>query len=264
MDSQNKKTCSNCGTVNSADFSYCKNCGTPLYWQEQTFGQSQLEFAQPQKHQNAFYENNGVDAKTMEIFVGKNADTYLSKFTTMKIMNKKVSWHWPVFVLGVLLGPVGIAFWAFYRKMYKLAFLFLAIGFLLTACDVWASFFYPLGVVIRQYGNEIFTPDALNEFLIVEIAQKFVQSTHFLSSIVYLLNWATILLASMFAFRIYEKFAIKHIKSIKVLSHDEFPVEHYIKCKGGTSTLAAVLSPIIYYSFVFFVLIAITIISIIL
>ena len=44
----------------------------------------------------------------------------------------KISWHWPAAVLGFLFGPFGSAIWCFYRKMYKVAFILVAIGILLS------------------------------------------------------------------------------------------------------------------------------------
>ncbi len=248
MDEQNTKICSNCSTVNSADFTYCKNCGTQLYSQQENTIYEPSAYNPPQYRQNVFYEKDGVDAKTMSDFIGKNADTYLSKFTAMKINNRRASWHWPVFVLGFLLGPVGIAFWFFYRKMYKQAFLFLALGTLLCFSELWASFIHPLNAVIQAYGTEIFLPDAsINDTLILQIGQTFMQNIHPLNSVISLINTAIIILTPIFVISMYEKFAIKRIKTINTQFGFDESARFYTLKAGGTSTLAAVLAPIVYY-----------------
>lgn len=245
----NKKVCSSCSTANGNEFTYCKNCGNLLFSHPQEEVNTEpREFVPPQSQQNAFYENDDVGAKTMSVFVGKNADTYLSRFTTMKILQKKTSWHWPVFILGVLLGPVGIAIWFFYRKMNKLGILSLILGFLLNLCDLWASFVYPMTQVINTLGTEIFELDKLNEFILWEFGKTFFENTHPLSLAVYLVNILTIILASCFAFKLYEKFAIKRIKILCKTESPQYPLEYYLNRKGGTRVLWAVLGPVIYYS----------------
>lgn len=259
MDEQNTKICSKCSTVNSADFTYCKNCGTQLYSQQVDTNYEPQAYIPPQYKQNPFYEKDGVDAKTMSAFVDKNADTYLSKFITMKINNKRISWHWPVFVLGILLGPVGIAFWFFYRKMYKQAFLFLILGTLLSFGNLWASFIHPFNAVIQAYGTEVFMSDAaISDALVLQIGQTFMQSVHPLNSVISIINTAIIILAPMFAFSIYEKFALKRIKAIKTRFEFDGSLSFYISKAGGTSTLAAVLAPIIYYIAIFILSFALT------
>lgn len=254
MDEQNTKICSHCSTVNSADFTYCKNCGTELYSQAPADQYEPQSYLPPQYRHNAFYEKDGVDAKTMSTFVGKNDDIYLSKFVTMKLNNKKISWHWPVFILGAVLGPVGMAFWFFYRKMYKAAFLLLAIGTLLGFADLWTAFIHPLNTIIKEYGVEMFIGSAeLSEATLARVGETFLNATHPLNTLVSALSAAVLLLLPMFTFNIYEKFALKRIKRMQALFEDQTACNHFIKSSGGTSTLAVVLSAIIYYVVMFIV-----------
>ena len=257
----NNKVCSNCSTVNGNEFTYCKNCGCLLFSSPQEeINTEPREFIPPQNQQNAFYENDGVGVKTMSVFVGKNADTYLSRFTTMKILQKKTSWHWPVFLWGILLGPVGIAIWFFYRKMNKLGILSLALGFLLSVCDLWASFIYPATQVLNTYGTEFFKFDKLNELMLLEVVNTFFSSTHPLSLAVYIINLSVIILASCFAFKLYENFAINRIKILSETESTLYPFEYHLNRNGGTKVLWAVLAPVIYYSVYSVVFLASTII----
>ena len=259
MDEQNTKICSNCSTVNSADFTYCKNCGTQLYSQQASTNYEPSAYIPPQYRHNSFYEKDGVDAKTMSDFVGKNADTYLSKFITMKLNNKRISWHWPVFVLGFLLGPVGIAFWFFYRKMYKQAFMFLILGTLLSFGKTWASFIHPFNTVIEAFGIETLMSDAdITDSMLLQIGQTFTESVHPLNSVISIISMAAIILTPMFAFSMYEKFALKRIKTLNTRFELDSALSFYISKAGGTSTLAAVLAPIIYYLTILIAILALT------
>ena len=46
------------------------------------------------------------------IFIDKNADYYLEKFSRLEKKKLPLSWNWPAFFLGF--------YWAFYRKLYFL------------------------------------------------------------------------------------------------------------------------------------------------
>ncbi|MBR4072481.1 MAG: hypothetical protein IKK24_00945 [Clostridia bacterium] len=74
----------------------------------------------------------GIPYGEVAVFVGKKADKYMPVFSKMEITASKTGWHWPVAILGFLLGPLGAALWFFYRKMYKYALILAAIGAVLT------------------------------------------------------------------------------------------------------------------------------------
>lgn len=116
------KFCSRCGTENDDSYAYCKNCGkafSPAYVQNP-----------PPEPTNDF---DGIKYNEMAEFAGANSYTVLKKLSRMQIAQSKVSWCWPVAILGLLFGPLGAAIWFFYRKMYKWAFALLGIGAVLGA-----------------------------------------------------------------------------------------------------------------------------------
>lgn len=160
---ENKNICSFCGTENEEEYKYCKNCGSEIVpaanEEKETENVKTEEFVPPQNtaENSDFNSNNatyttassgsnykrfpngiiadsisGVSSDEMALFIGKKAYTILPKFSKMELTGSKVSWTWPVAVLGYLFGPLGAAFWFFYRKMYKPAVILSLIGAVLT------------------------------------------------------------------------------------------------------------------------------------
>lgn len=160
------KVCTECKTENESEFIYCKNCGSSLKDSDKTAessnstefigsentqsnSQNEFNYAENNRNFNSFNNNenfrnfqsntqfngysvNGIPAEDVSIFVGKKADLYIPKFIKMELANTKISWCWPAAILGLLIGPLGAALWFIYRKMYKIAGILLAIGFVVS------------------------------------------------------------------------------------------------------------------------------------
>lgn len=73
---------------------------------------------------NGSYEDfeEGVKAEDVAWLVRQNAQRYIPKF--YKVKDKKVTWNWGAFFLA--------PYWFFFRKVYKLGAIFLALTILLT------------------------------------------------------------------------------------------------------------------------------------
>ena len=136
-----KNICSSCGTENEAEYKYCKNCGAEIevaQREPETQFADESDYAQPQQNYNytansIFTDNiSGIPMDEVACFIGKKANNILPKFSKMELSGSKVSWCWPVAVLGYLFGPIGAAFWFFYRKMYKPAVILSVIGAVTT------------------------------------------------------------------------------------------------------------------------------------
>ncbi len=155
-----KKICSECGTENESDYIYCKNCGTLLAAPakpaepEPAKAEPEHEFIaqtapEPKAGQPSFQPappvyntangsagytpdsnpiTDGIPQEELALFIGKKSAVIMPKFIKMEITNSKVSWCWPVAILGFLFGPMGAALWFFYRKMYKTGALLAVIG----------------------------------------------------------------------------------------------------------------------------------------
>lgn len=139
-----KNFCTNCSTENESEYVYCKNCGAQLKPDKEAppAGNPNPVYTNPTPvpPQNSYqygqgYPNidfDGVSTEEMNFYIGKNANKIFPKFMKMQITGSKISWCWPVAILGFLFGPLGAAFWFFYRKMYKHATIFTLIGAVLT------------------------------------------------------------------------------------------------------------------------------------
>ena len=185
-----EKICRECGTVNEPEYFYCKNCGTALSQNTNTVKENaentnfsntekpfynsnfshQSNFGVPQEPQNVPTGNpyfvldsiEGVPMEEISIYVGKNAQKICPKFEKMELTKSKSSWCWPAAILGFIFGPFGSALWFFYRKMYKIALIFAAVGILFSALI------------------SVSTADSVNKYV-----QKFVNSKSFSTFIEY-------------------------------------------------------------------------------
>ena len=266
---ENMKICSKCSTVNGANFTYCKNCGAQLYSPQDTGcsdGRVPVYVPQQYKPRYEYYENDGIDTQTMSAFIGKNSHVYLDKFSKMKERGSSVSWHWPLFVLGLLLGPAGTSFWFFYRKMYKIAFVLLAIGAIMVGLADW-SIFSSLKTVADSglFNDFINAIESSDTVAIISMATSFadvITTSRLISLLSDIVDLCSAILLPMFACRIYEKVAVSRISRLKS-GNDGQPVPLFeLARKGGTSGTAAALSSVFYYLTIFIVAMVITILFI--
>ena len=130
MDRQTNKTCKVCGTENNADYSYCKNCGAPLFGTEEnrTYGNP---FAGSGGFAPSFTDYSeiepqllGVDTKKLEAYVGeKRHDSFMREFISSVRTGRKAFFNFVVALCGMLLGTVYSACWFFYRRMYRVGYI---------------------------------------------------------------------------------------------------------------------------------------------
>ncbi len=148
----NMNICPECGTENEEQYKYCKNCGTTLIADNAPKAENECvsqpditEIGNPDtasrpeeagvyiaKANPDYSCIDGIPHEDIKIFIGKKANEIMPKFINMEITGSKNSWCWPPAILGFFLGPLGAAIWFFYRKMYKPAFIFTAIGAIIS------------------------------------------------------------------------------------------------------------------------------------
>jgi Tfp pilus assembly protein PilE len=116
--------CSKCGKEVSEGGLYCQHCGGNL----STTTSPSFQTAKV---------SSGLSMEDYAVFVGKNSEKYLTKFTNFNsggIDSFKATWHWPA-----LFVPF---WWLLYRKMYGWAALAFLIGIIpylgLLSGFVWA------------------------------------------------------------------------------------------------------------------------------
>lgn len=128
---QEERKCPNCGAIYSPWHSYCAECGT------------ELGKMPPMEDEML----DGYDLPTWRMFIDKNTGHYMPVF--MKNKDKKVFFHinWSAMFFTV--------YWMFYRKMYKYAFIFLAVSLVFS-------------LALSTVGALIIKPEIEHAFSIIE------------------------------------------------------------------------------------------------
>lgn len=277
-----KKICSVCGTENSGDFQFCIHCGARLPLDEAAINPVEAPLTPPPSTPMSqpvtpqpFYAPAAAaggmsEFDEMVAFIGPNGFEYANKMQNMKLRFKKASWNWPVFLFGFFLNIPFV--WFYYRKMYKQATIILlaTLAFLLgifgCSVKVITPFFDALSqayvTAVDDEGTMVAIQDKYNvaedndtdfqfddsdmeEFGSV-IAAALPQMTGGLIgmcvlSIGYLVF---IILLSVYANNMYARHCEKKIQLLKSTGRSDVI---FLRAAGGTSTLPAVLSGILFF-----------------
>lgn len=116
--------------TDTADYSNYQNSGNGVYGGT-AYGSGSDRY-NPAAGMYGNFNLNGVSVDDAAFFIGKKAYSICPKFMKMEMTGSKVSWCWPAAILGYFFGPLGSALWFFYRKMYKNAFILVALGLITT------------------------------------------------------------------------------------------------------------------------------------
>lgn len=246
-----KIICPVCGTANDLDFKYCKNCGEKLPKpcdNGYSNGYTPEYIPSYYKSGNSYYENDRIDNSTMVSFVGRNSNMYITKFSQMKYTGKSVSWNWIVFVITLVLGPLGAAACFFYRKMYKLGFIFTAVSFVLMGIEGWFSVICPLSNtlnsdVVKSIEDALINED-INGYLnslSALLSDVVANANNLVENIVFFIECGISLFTSFAFNKIYEKHCEKTIIKYNLCQNKD-PL--LFKKYGGTKLLWAILIPV--------------------
>lgn len=265
-----KKICSECGTENESEYAYCKNCGAPLIKQAekketefigdnpQSAYQGSVgaesnsvhpsDFTQPTYSSNNYggqtyspyssysaYAIGGVPAEDVAFFVGKKSAEIMPKFIKMEITHSKTSWCWPAAILGFIFGPIGAALWFFYRKMYKIALVLLAVGTVLT---------FTTSALTYNTNSEI--ADSILGSIVEGDLDEFIESAKNLngtqtaldilaSGIDNIASLAACVLSGLFGFYAYKEHSVKTIRSFRQNGIDQRYYRMGLASLGGVS-----------------------------
>lgn len=261
--------CPECGTQNEPQYIYCKNCGVRLVPEQKPndkaesdnggFNPTSDANTNAQTFSGNFQTNagefvidtiDGVSSEDIVTFVGTKASKIVPKFSKMELSRSRVSWCWPPALLGFLFGPIGTAIWFFYRKMYKIAIILVAIGVLYGGIT---------GVLNGYFAAA--TGDFVNS--IVEELPNELQSLYgsyfgFLKNIkipnytpVYeimgdFISIASFIFGGIFSLHFYKKHTVSKIKEYKLSNIDPRYYKLGLASVGGTSTGMAWLGIFIY------------------
>lgn len=269
---QNEKIiCSECGAENGAEYEYCKNCGAALRQNEtqQYNAYNYNSYNTYNNTQGGYYQSfdgygggnaytagvmnsiGGVSRDELETFIGKKADVILPKFEKMEQKGSNTSWCWAVSVLCFFMGALGASLWFFYRKLYKPAFIFLAIGILFNAITQPLAYKYEQ-MFEQKYVNrivEIFdtaetsVDEKALEGLLNDFINESATQSYIAVFLIRLLIEAVVLItASLLAFGIYKKHTIRSILEYRSSNVDPRYYRMGLVSLGGTSSGMVVLA----------------------
>lgn len=120
--------CQHCNTVNPFGAKYCVMCGTPLsenyqgregrYSRNTNNNNDASAFYKDEQHHTGEYSIDGVTSSELTAYTGESFHYFSRNFKRI-ISGHNFSWNWSAFIFSY--------FYFFYRKMYKIGFMLLAL-----------------------------------------------------------------------------------------------------------------------------------------
>ena len=259
----NKIICQNCGQENEPEYAYCINCGTELKPQTNGFYGSAEYTPPPQFNMGGGYNYsaynpypdysqieptiNDVDTKKIQAYVGEKKQNYfLQAFITIKRTARKIFFNWPIVLLGILVGSPYATSWFYYRKMYKVGLIISIALFLLAACSVVVNYDATVQVAETVFETAMSGDEAqLQAFLQTDFKEVQSSATTIFNNIIDIFLYGGIVSVSMYSNYMYLKDVTRKIKKSdqKIGPQNE----GYYKKLGGTSTVAAILIPTLFF-----------------
>lgn len=254
-----KKICVRCSAENEEHYRFCKNCGASLPVVDR-FQQSDYEYKQSfddkgqQGASSANFDYGSVNGKEIEAYVGAGKEKICRKFFSMELLGKKTSWHFPVFLLGILFGFFGLSFWFFSRKMFKVGVILAAFGVAFMMFDAyinleanrafWGEYQTIFGAVLESGQGQEFSPISQQfEAAINRYAANYNPIMSQISN--YIGSLFLPFIMGVFGLNIYKNKAIKDIKNLK----EKYPSDGYllarIAAKGGRKIYLALIPVVI-------------------
>ncbi len=243
--------CHECSTENEQQYAYCKNCGAALKAEPiketphtANYKQEQYAYDTYNNNQNFKLEHiEGIPTEDVAVFVGKNYRDIIPKFSKMEITASKTSWCWAAAILSFLFGPLGAAIWFFYRKMYKIAFIFVAIGVILGAAYTFVSD-TKIDIDSFKSASESFSNgdfQNFSDFLGDSFSDSNTLRNKIADTFESIINFATMIVSGLYGLYFYKKHCIKRIYRYKNMPIDPRYYKMGLASLGGTSSGMAVL-----------------------
>lgn len=249
-----KIVCPVCSTENEQEYVYCKNCGAYLKPSAEKEPDS-ASAPENQQYEEPKYEQkppvneytaggdaiDGIPVADMSTFVGKKAYKIVPDFMRMQILGPKSVWCWPAAIWAFFAGPVGAAIWFMFRKMYKHAIIFAAIGIAMATVSY--------AVAPPQTANldlEISANDPITAF-----SEIFEDSEATLAETIVLwiensLSVAVAIVCGIFGWHWYKQHSVNKIYSYRAKNPDPKYYQFALCSMGGTSVGFAILFVVIY------------------
>ncbi len=271
MKENNNLICPVCGLENSQDYSFCKNCGTPLDG-SYVPPDAETQYTPPPNYGNfhqtppnapyGFYnypftdysviepELEGVDTRKVQAYVGNSKQNhYMQIFIAIKKLGRKIFISWPVALLGAVLGLTCAAGWFFYRKMYRIGIVVCLCGLLLS-CFSTAATYSEKKAIAESYAVELaeVEPDIDGDYSIVA-RHSFSTGYSLITSLVTLLTLGGVIFFAAYGNYYYYKNCTSRIKKIDKMLNGVVKDSYYYSFKGRPSIAAAILFPLVFLFF---------------
>lgn len=273
-----KRICPECSTVNEPEYIYCKNCGFKLAEEPQRKAESYSDFNTPQRETpptdnfegrepqgeqppsapnfnkyKAPFVLDGIDGCSREeifAFVGAKVGDIYPKFSKIELSRSKISWCWPPALLGLGFGPLGAAIWFFYRKMYKIAVIFVIIGIVLGG---FTAFLNRDTMLLDESKIEAIIEENISQNgvdfggLISDFGENIGAESYIASALTDVADIATGIIAGMLALYWYKRFIVDKIHGYRQCGIDPRYYNMGLAAVGGTSGGMAALGVAILY-----------------
>lgn len=245
--------CPQCGTENAAEEPVCTNCGARLYNNMPNAAPFAPQVQLPDMTQRPYIAGTAIISPTDTLggnpvgdtaeYVGSAASRYIPKFYKLEHSGKKASWNWAAF----LFAP----YWYFYRKMYALGAIFMAVMLLASAATTTPRFLEvseTQGTAIAEIQQQLADGDLSQQ----EAYYSYLNAL----SVVYTLpesltlagiSFAIHLLSGVFANYWYKQKTEKDIQRIRGLSASPEGYRLLLFRRGGVSVVMTVVSLGIFY-----------------
>lgn len=241
--------CPVCGAENRADYAFCLKCGSPL----KAAAAGEAPFAAPQ-----YGDIGGLPEREVSDYIGASNNAAIMKKFKRLSDGASACWNWPVFILGLF----NMQFiWFFYRKMYKLGALLLALSAVIIGVNIAAvvmafdavsgpitEMIYNLAETVQTSGEYVLSDQQLYE-LSGEILSRLgeVLTGSFLwmyiaVQIVSVVRVVMFVITPIFADKAYYG---KTVRDITEMNKGNVTVEA-VKAAGSPNTVAAVLSGVLF------------------
>ena len=206
-------------------------------------------YSEPETSQPYGDTIDGNPVEDVVAFTGKNAPKIVPAFIKMEKTGSKVSWCWPPFIFGFFFGPIGVAIWFLYRKMYSKASIFAGIGIFLNYVSFVLDRFFHIGQSTingyQKYFEDILDGRIDYESILSAFTSPNSILSFFASSLQSTIVVACAVLGGVFGMYFYKQHTAKSIYKIDSNFTDINYKKFALASRGGTSVGAVIVGLII-------------------
>ncbi len=245
---ENNIICHEFGVENEQQYAYCKNCGAALKTEpvNEAPNGNGGQYAQNTYNYNQDFmleHIDGIPTEDVAVFVVKKYYEIIPKFSKMEITASKTGWCWPAALLGLFCGPLGAAIWFFYRKMYKIALIFVVIGIVMSASYTLISDARIDTEAFKSAGESFTNGDlqGFSDYLDESLSSVDTVRNRIADTCESIIDLATMIVSGVFGFYFYKKHCVSSIIRYRNMPVDPRYYKMGLASIGGTSSGMAIL-----------------------